>query len=168
MSGGVVRSVSIDYPHEKIHEGNHYTCTYSKALSAGSVLAIAITTPTTASQGNYHFVAGVDANLSGVWYLTESGSVSGGSALTAYNNKRISTATAGATIVGTPTVTTYGTVYLETHYVGSNTTPQRTGGSAEQRNEYILASSTTYMVYFVANATSTYAAITAAFYIGDK
>lgn len=165
MGTGVGISKSIDWPHEKIHEGKHYTFTYSKALSAGSVLSVAITTPTS-DVGIYHFVAAVESNLAGTWYFTEGASISGGSALTAYNNNRISSNTSGSTIKGSPTVTTYGTVYLETHSVGSNTTPHTLGGNAEVRNEYILASSTTYMLYFQANATSTYAAITSAFYIG--
>lgn len=155
--------VGVDIVHNKVHAGEHYTVTYSKSLSAGSQLAVAITTPT-AGTGYLHFVAGIDANLSGTWYFTEGASVSVGSALTAYNNNRVSTNTAGTTIVGTPTVTTYGTV-LETHVVGTNTTPSATGGDITQRHEYILATATTYMVYFQANATSTFTAITATFYL---
>lgn len=155
--------VDIDVVHSQIHNGKHYTTVYSKALSAGSNLAVAITTPT-AGTGYVHFVAGVDSNLSGTWYFTEGASISAGSTLTAYNNNRISTSTAGTVTVGTPTVTTYGTV-IETHVVGTNTTPSQTGGGTKSRNEYILATASTYMVYFTANATSTFSAITFSYYV---
>lgn len=155
--------ITIDYPHHEIHEGNHFTCSYSKALSAGSVLSVNITTPTSGT-GYIHYIAIVESNLSGTWVLGETSSVSGGSALDVYNNNRGSTTTSGAVIVGTPTVTTYGTV-IETHVMGSNSGPSRTGGAAEIRGEYILATDTSYIVYFTANATSTFSCITSSFYL---
>lgn len=155
--------VGIDYPHSRIHSGNHFICSYSKSLSAGSVLAVAITTPTSGT-GYIHYTATLEANLSGTWVISESASVSGGSALTVFNNDRSSAATSGTTIVGTPTVTTYGTS-LETHIVGTNSVTSPAGGLSIQRGEYILATATTYVVYFTANATSTYSSITSSFYL---
>jgi hypothetical protein len=35
----------------------------------------------------------------------------------------------------------------------------------ESRNEFILATSSTYVIYFTANATSTYTSINTAFYV---
>lgn len=160
VSGG---RIGIDYPHHEIHEGKHFTFSYSKALSAGSVNAVAITTPT-AGTGYVHLVAGLQASLSGTFVFSQNASVSGGSALTAWNNDLSSTNTSGTTIVGTPTVTTYGTA-ISSMVVGSNDNPTNVGGNAESRNEFILATATTYMLYFTANATSTYTSINGAFYV---
>lgn len=155
--------VTIDYPHHEIHAGNHYIFSYSKALSAGSVMAVAITTPTS-SVGHLHFVAGLQASLSGTFVFAQNASLSGGSALTAWNNDRSSSNTSGSVIVGTPTVTTYGTA-ISSVVIGSNDNPTAVGGFAESRNEFILATSSTYILYFTANATSTFTSLNGSFYV---
>lgn len=148
-----VVNITSDYADEKTNRGEAYTASYSKAISAGSVLAVLFTTPATT---RIKLSAQVDSNLAGVWYFCESATYSAGSVLTVINNNRQSSKSAGVTVIGTPTVTTYGTV-IETHYVGANVTPAKTGAGTSR---YFLATATSYIVYFQANATSTYSAIT--------
>lgn len=135
-----------------------YAVSYSKAVSAGSYLSVVFTTPATAA-GTYHMVANCESNLAGTFTFTTAASVSAGSALTAVNTNRNSSSTSGSTIVGTPTITTYGTA-LETHVRGANGNPSKIANG----DEYILAPSTSYGFYFIANATSTYSAINLYFY----
>ena len=153
--------LGIDYPHHEIHEGHNYTISYSKAISAGSVLAVAITTPATS---RFHCVAALQSSLSGTFIFAQNASVSGGSTLTIWNNDLQSTSTSGAAIVGTPTVTTYGTA-ISTYIIGTNDKQNGVGGTGESRNEYILATATTYILYFTANATSTFSSINISYYV---
>ena len=158
---GVVNAVSIDYVHEEIHEGKHYVCSYSKAISAGSVLAVVFTTP---SAKSIHFSAGFQSSLSGTLIFGQNATYSAGSALTVWNNKRSDADNSKCVVVGTPTITTYGTA-ISTIVIGTNDKQTPIGGGMESRNEFILATSSTYVIYFTANATSTYTSLNTAFYV---
>ena len=153
--------MTIDHPHHEIHEGNHYTVSYSKALSAGSVLAVTVTTPSTV---RYHFIAALQSSLSGTFVFAQNASVSSGSVLTVWNNDLASTNTSGSVIWGTPIVTTYGTA-ISTYILGTNDKHNGVGGTGESRNEFILATSSTYILYFTANATSTFSSISLSYYV---
>lgn len=141
--------------------GSKYVVSYSKAISAGSYISVVLTTPATAA-GTLHLAAKAESNLAGTFTFTTGASSSGGSALTSYNTNLNSSATSGTSIYGTPTITTYGTA-IETHVRGSNNPPTNIAGG--EGGEYVLAPSTSYGLHFLALATSTYAAITAAFYL---
>lgn len=135
----------IEPSHGAIHEGTHFTVKYNKIIGAGSVVSVMMTTPATATSKYIHFVAGVECDKAATWTFSQC-SASGGSALTSYNNNLNSSSTAGTTIVANPTITTYGTVY-ETHIIGTTGNPtSRTGGGVEQRNEWLLAPATQYLI----------------------
>jgi hypothetical protein len=155
--------VCIEYPHHEIHEGNFFTVAYSKTINSGSVTSIMITT-SALSAGVVHFIAQVEASLAGTWIFAESTSASVGSALTAYNNNRLSSNTSGTVIVGSPTITTTGTT-LETHVVGTDAPSTRTGGSSDSRGEWILAASTSYIVHFTSSAASNATNLVLSFYV---
>ena len=140
--------------------GSRYSVSYSKAISAGSYLTMVFTTPATAS-GTIVMSGVIESNLAGTATFAKSASVSAGSTLTASDTNLNSDATSGSVIVGTPTVTTYGTV-LETHVRGANNTPIYIGGFPGA--EYTLSPSTSYSFKFQALATSTYSAINLYFY----
>jgi hypothetical protein len=67
-------------------------------------------------------------------------------------------------IVGSPTVTTVGTT-LETHIVGADSGPSRTGGTAENRGEWILAASTSYILQYTSSAASNATNLMFSFYV---
>jgi hypothetical protein len=153
--------LSIDYPHHEIHAGNHYTVSYSKALSAGSVLAVLITSP---AIGNMHVTAGMQTSLSGTFTFSQNPSTSVGSTLTIWNNNLTSANTSGSVFIGTPSITTVGTT-ISTFILGTNDKQNGVGGTADSRNEFILATSTSYLLAFTANATSTYSSINVSYYV---
>jgi hypothetical protein len=155
--------VCIDYPHHEIHEGNHYTVAYSKTINSGSVSSIMITT-SALSSGVVHLVAISESSLAGTWLFAEGTSASVGSALTVFNNNRISANTSGTVIVGSPTVTTVGTT-LETHVIGADSGASRTGGTAENRGEWILSASTSYIIQFTSSAASNPVNLMFSFYV---
>jgi len=157
----VVNSVSIDYVHEEIHEGKHYSCSYSKAISAGSVLAVVFTTP---ASKKVHMTSAFQSSLSGTFIFGQNATYSAGSTLTVWNNNLNSSSTSGTVFVGTPTISTYGTA-ISTFIVGTNDKQTPIGGDGASRFEFILATSSTYVLYFTANATSTYSSINTAFYV---
>jgi hypothetical protein len=151
---GVV-NVSSEYFDEKVNVGDGYVLNYAKAVSAGSAVTVVITTPATTK---VKMKAIVDSTQGGSWSISESASVSAGSALTVYNKQRGSSKTSGIVAVGTPTITSLGNT-IESHYMGSTGTGLRTASVSEL---YVLATATSYMVYFTSNATSTYCSITLA------
>jgi hypothetical protein len=155
--------ITIDYPHHEIHAGKHYTVSYPKVINSGSVSSIVITTPAS-SVGVVHLIGLSESSLAGSWVLGEGASTSVGSALTAYNNNRISANTSGTVIVGSPSVTTVGTT-LESHVVGADSGPSRTGGTAENRGEWILAGSTSYILQYTSAAASNSTNLMFSFYV---
>lgn len=154
---------TIDAAHEQIHTGTHFTATHLSKVGTGTAVSVMITTPAS-TVGILHFVCSVAADKSATWTLSEAPSATGGSALVAYNNDRNSTTANPATLVHTVTYTSAGTV-LETHIVGSASTPQsKTGGLAEARNEWLLKPSTKYLIYAIADAADTNIKINVPFY----
>jgi len=145
---------TIDASHEQIHAGTHFTATHLSKVGTGTAVSVMLTTPAS-TVGIIHFVCSVSADKSATWTFSESPSATGGSALIAYNNDRNSAIANPATLTHTVTYTSAGTV-LETHIVGSASTPQsKTGGLAEARNEWILKPSTKYLIYAIADAADT-------------
>lgn len=154
----------IDPSHEAIHEGRHFTVSYDKFVAtSGSVSSIVITAPATASSKYIHFVCGVESDKAATWKLYKGSSVSGGSALTSYNN-RLSSTNTGATVVANPTFTTYGTA-IESHIIGSSGNPvSATGGGVESRNEWILQPGSVYTILVTTGAASANTVINVPYY----
>ena len=131
--------------HGAIHDGTHFTLTYNKIIGAGSTVSVMITTPATSTSQYIHFVCGVECDKAATWTFSQC-SASVGSTLTAYNNNLNSTKTNPAPLSANPTLTTVGTV-LETHIIGTTGNPTSvSGGGVEQRNEWVLAPATQYLV----------------------
>jgi hypothetical protein len=153
----------IEPVHGAIHDGVHFTANHSKTLGSASTLSMMMTTPATATSKYVHFVCGVECTKAATWTLSEC-SASAGSAYTAYNNNRNSSTTDPTTIVLNPTITTYGTI-LETHVIGTSGNPTSvSGGSVEQRNEWLLKPATQYLVNVTTYAASSDTVITMPYY----
>jgi hypothetical protein len=155
----------IEPEHGAIHDGVHFTLDYYKDLgSVGSTSTVMFTAPATATNQYIHFVCGVESDKAVDWYLYEGTSASGGSAITAYNNHRLSENLNPVTIVANPIVTSNGTI-LERHIAGSASTPQsNTGGGVVARNEWLFKPATNYMVMIVASTATTKSVINAPYY----
>jgi len=153
----------IDLTHSKIHDGKHFTLSYNKTLSAGSAITVMFTSPATAVGTIVHFVGGVESPKSGVWTFSEAPEASAGSALTAYNNNRLSSNTSPLTCAGTVAWTSSGSVF-ETHFLGTASPASTVGGDRTSRQEYILNYGTKYLIRFIADAATTNTVINASFY----
>lgn len=144
----------IDVVHNEIHESAHYTISYSATKNAGQNLDMLLTTPNDTKQ--YHFVAEVSANLSGVYYIYEAPTnVSGGTGLTVYNNNRLSSNTTACVVTHTPTVVDAGSTIIYQVVIGNSAPSNRSGGNTFARNEFILKNNTKYFIRFTADSNST-------------
>lgn len=133
----------ISPPHEAVHNGTHFTASWT-GTTATSLNTLVITG--TAGTGIIHFVAEADGNKAFTFQLWEAPTATGGTAITSYNNARISANTSPVTITKNPTVTTVGTTLLEAHTVGSSNPISRIGGDARHSNEWNLKASTKYLL----------------------
>ena len=137
---------TIDIAHAKVHEGKRFTNTYAQALSVGSAINVTITTPAS-SVGYIHFAAVVEAVNLGTFTFSESPGASAGSDLTAitFNNLRYSSVTSPASVAGTITYESSGTI-LETHYTTTTKSSIALGGATGPWYEFILKPSTSYLL----------------------
>jgi hypothetical protein len=146
---------SIDLAHSKIHEGHHFTVTYALPLSVGSAITMTVNAPASAT-GYIHFTTACEAPNIGTFTFSELPGASAGSDLAAivFNSQRGSTTTAIASIAGTITYESSGTI-LETHYTSTTNSAIRLGGGTMPRFEYILKPSTLYLVRWLNTAAVT-------------
>ena len=151
----------IDHSHAEIHNGVHYTFSQTQATTTTAV-SVLITTP---AASEFHTVFSIGAGAAASWTFSEApnATVTGATAMVAYNNNRQSTTTSGAVVVSKPTFTSTGTV-LQKGYIGAYTNPAKGNGDVgEIRNEWILKASTKYLIQATPVATGTIE-ISGAFY----
>ena len=144
---------SIDHAHAELHEGKHFTFSQTQAV-ATTVVSVLITTP---AASEMHTVFGIGAGAAASWTFSEApnATVTGATAMVAYNNNRQVTTTSGAVIVSKPTYTSAGTV-LQKGYIGAYTNPAKgSGDTGDIRNEWILKASTKYLIQVTPVATGT-------------
>ncbi len=88
--------VTIDFPHHEIHEGDSYRADYTDtAMGNTEYIGIAFTTPT-ATTARMHAFAMFSSKASAHLDIIRSPSISGGTALTAFNRAEFSTNTSAA------------------------------------------------------------------------
>ena len=143
--------VIIDEVHHETHGGNHYTISHVET-SAGTGVTVMITTP---AGGQLHMTFQIVSSAAGSWIFSEAPGASAGTALSVINNKRDSSNTSGAVVKWAVTWATSGTV-LQKGTIGAAGIPvNEAGGTGEPRNEWLLASSQTYLIRIVPSAAST-------------
>jgi len=141
--------ITMDYNHEMIHLGNMYTVDNYGTVANGGTLQWLVT-PGTAY--NLHTAFGINVTGAGRVYLYENPTGSAGSALTAYNMNRDSTATCSASFASTPSVTDIGgTVALMNGiYIPAGAgVANRVGGGLRSDQEFILDSGKKYLYRYV-------------------
>jgi hypothetical protein len=142
----------LEPEHGAIHDGVHFTASWSGTTA--TTLNTLITTGT-ARSGIIHFAAEADGNKAFTFELWESPTATGGTAVTSYNNSRLSSNTTPITITKNPTITTVGTTLLEAQRVGSSNPASRIGGGAKHSNEWVLKASTKYLLQVTAVSAGT-------------
>jgi len=156
ISGKIDDTVSamrtIGVEHAEIHAGEHFTATYSETVGTGTSVTVMISAPTATKKDHLIFFVQASNSITAVW--SETPNASGGSAITAYNNDRDSTTTSLSTLVSAITYTSSGTT-LQAIQLGGTNAGTRLGGTGGAREEWILASSGTYLMKADADNAST-------------
>lgn len=142
---------TIDIVHYEVHEGDHFTATYTEDLASGSASNILIETPGSAT-ATIHFIGSIATEAAGSLQFTETPNATVGTAVIGYNNNRPVGGSAELSITQNGAVTTAGTI-LGTGYLGGGT-GSKFGGETGLRNEWILNHSTRYLLQFVSSAAS--------------
>lgn len=135
----------IDVNHLRLHEGRAYyiykVYPYVAGLAAGSSIDIAIAWPSGVVP---HALFNYESPGESEFYVYESPTTSGGTAMTINRRNRINTTASQGAAVLAPTVSSLGTeIYAEFVPAGN-----KGGGSAGYTFEYILKPLTTYLFRF--------------------
>lgn len=136
---------TIDVNHLRLHEGRAYyvykVYPYSAGLAAGASVDIAIAWPAGVTP---HMVFAYSSPGESEFYVFESPSTSGGTAMTIYRRNRVTTAESVAAAVIGPTVTGTGTeIYGEIVPAGN-----KGGGGESYSHEFVMKPLTTYLFRF--------------------
>jgi len=150
-------SKTMDPVHSIIHDGQHYTADHYVSVGTGTAVTVLITPPAAGSGRYIHFIAGVTANNTGVFTFSENPNASGGTTLVSANNYRDMAIDKPDPVVlaHTVTYTSSGTVLETILSTGVSTNQSTVGGSATQRNEWLLKGGATYLMRFVADNAAT-------------
>lgn len=141
--------ITLDYNHEQIHLGHMFTVDNYGTVANDGTLQWLITCGTAL---NLHTEIGINVSGAGRIYLYENPTGSAGSALTAYNMNRDSTAVCGATFASTPTITDIGgTVALinGVYIPAGGGVANRVGGGLRSDQEFIFDAGKKYLYRYV-------------------
>ena len=152
----------IDIVHAEIHAQDYWETVYAETVGTATAVTVMWTAPSTTTR--VHFFPAVQASNSVTVTFSEAPNASGGSTITAYNADRNATGTATTIIVSAVTYTSAGTVLDRFQLGGSNAAQSKSGGEGGSRQEWIFASSGTYLIRAVADNASTKIVIKGAWY----
>jgi len=134
------------------YEGRHFFGFLTFTTSAGGSKEIMVSVPNRKDIGAFF---NVTSNAKGIFKVYEGASVSAsGTPYTIYASNRNSTASAPVDVYEDPSVSSYGTLLMDIP-VGSVSWKATDGGAEVNKDEYILKSSTDYVLQFVENASGT-------------
>lgn len=150
--GGIV---TTDHVHHEVHEGEMFVASYT--VPHGSELAndasLDILIVTAAKEAHLFASIGVGGDCEVLFYEDATTSAAG-TALAENNMNRRSSATAVETITHTPTVSTTGTLLLQTFLPGGSG-PQAGGGASRSNTEWLLDINSKYLLRITNRSGST-------------
>lgn len=139
---------NIDTVHERVHAGKHWTATGSTSASAGSTTYYLVFTPQ--SSVSVHFIAEAGLDVGGHIHFYRNSVASSSLSTTNIsinnNNNGVTSTSCYVGIVPTSSYISDMGQLLECHIVGSVSPVSRFGGSAGNRHEWVLKSSSKYMI----------------------
>lgn len=141
---------TVDYAHHEIHGGSSFVASYIANVANAGTINVTITTPDTTKYAHMLWVIGTELESELRFY--EGSTITGGTALAAFNRNRNSSGTSTCVVMGTPTVGTVGSLIFTDH-LGGGSAAARFGGETRGVNEWVLKKNTTYTVQLV-NATA--------------
>lgn len=144
--------ITVDHPHHEIHEGDHFFVNnYDSDVDTATPKYYRLTTPDTTKWG--HLVLSYSSTGAGLWEFFENPTLNAvGTALTAFNNNRNSSNTAGITAFQDTTTTSDGTL-LWTDKTGADGIGGTKSASTSGREmELILKQNEDYILKFTPDA----------------
>lgn len=138
-------------------DGLKFVAPHNVSVGTATAVTVLIVAPAT---GVYHLRGQIQADKAGTWTFSKDPDASGGTAITSTNYNLRSTNTLGLTLTHTVTYVSAGTVIVN-GIVGADTGPVNLGGNdTDEPADFILATSGTYLVRFVAGAAATNVLVT--------
>jgi len=136
--------VTIGVPHHEIHEGETFITTYKTPdgtpLSDNATIEFIVVCAAKEAHMAARAAVGGDFEAG----MFEGSTHSDGTAQEIFNKKRSSMESPTLTVIRDPTVTDDGTL-IENEFIPGGTGPRAFGGAAQQRAEWILAPTRTYL-----------------------
>ena len=135
---------NIDYVHAQTHAGRFFSGgIYNASVANGVSLDVLIQTGVQSFHAKFDLVTSGDATVR----LYENATFSAaGSAVTMSNHNRSSSKVFVGTVTSTPTITATGTQLNGTGYIPAGMKNQTVGGDFGFSNEFVLKTSTVYLV----------------------
>jgi hypothetical protein len=134
--------ISINYPYNQIHLGNHFMVTGITTLGSGASNQCLIQT----GLKTVEFIIIISSEVDTKFEIYEGAVISSnGTAITAFNNNRNSNTTPTCSVFNGPTITSYGTNIFNATTGGATT---KSGGGLIHRSdqEIILKPNTNYII----------------------
>lgn len=146
---------TIEVNHAYIHEGILFNSAFTSTLTAGATRKITFKTPATKY---VHYIPSdivPSADKVTVNFYESSSGNSGGTAKTAVNRNRLSSATPTVVLTDGATVTTNGTLFHTVWLPGSTGIGQtRAGSAASSAYEWVLKQDTVYTIEIINNSSA--------------
>jgi hypothetical protein len=144
--------VTLDEIHSSIHKGRMFSSGYhSMSVADNADIEILVQVGATAAHALLSVAVGGDAEAELYEGTTFSGA---GTAATPVNKNRFSATAATTTVTHTPTLTLDGTL-LASGYIPGGTKAQSGGGTGSSFAEWVLQTSTDYLIRLINRAGST-------------
>ena len=155
-------TVAIDFPHYKIHKGDHYVAQKSATLGSGAKIQILINTP--AAPTRLHFITPHTSSGESFFEIWKDTTVSNlGIPMTIYNRDNSLSDGSGVAIYNAPTIINAGD--NQEGFGGHLGAGQTKGGESFGQNEIILDTDTLYLINTVSEAASNHVTVITDFYI---
>ena len=148
---------TLDIVRKKVMEGLYWVAPHNVSVGTATAVTVLIEVPAT---GVYHLAGEVQADKAGTWTFSTGPTCSAGTAMTAYNTNRRATNTTNLTL--SHTVSSYSAIGTGMVYGinGADSGPMPISVDRAGEVEWILATSGTYLVRFVAGAATTNVVVT--------
>ena len=142
-------NTTIDYALHEIHEGDHFYIEGYTTLGNGDSLMIKLVTPDSVRWAHFTWSVSSSGITTSELYEGATGSMTGGTSMTALNNNRNSLNASAMTLTsGVLDADTLGTLVSNAKW-GLNDRFSASGGSVSREDELMLRQNTTYLRRFI-------------------
>jgi hypothetical protein len=140
-------TVTIEYEHHEVHEGDHFYTKSIATVASGATVAYLMALPSTTKTAHLTW-SGTGSAITGVVMIEGVANSLKGTVQTIFNNDRNSSSVSGATFYNTVTGGPWTGTTIYRIASGSATQQSRTPATSERGQELILKSGVTYAFLF--------------------